>query len=44
MATQLLQVISPPRVVAPRGALWAADAALWLIRLVVRLRKTGGSR
>ena len=32
MTTERLQVLVPPAVAAPRGALWAGDAAAWLWR------------
>ena len=38
MSHQSIKVIVPRRVAAPRGARWAAEAALWLARGWQRLR------
>lgn len=34
MSAQRIRVLVRPAVEAPRGALWAADAAAWLYRTV----------
>jgi hypothetical protein len=34
MSRKYITVITPPAITAPRGAQWAASAALWIARMV----------
>jgi hypothetical protein len=38
MSVRTVRTIVPPPVAVPRGALWAADAAAWIIGLLRPLR------
>jgi hypothetical protein len=34
MSTELIKVVTPQTVVAPRGARWAAAAVVWITRVL----------
>jgi hypothetical protein len=39
MAVRIIRTVAPPPVPVPRGALWAADAAVWILAHLRRLRR-----
>jgi hypothetical protein len=43
MSSQHITVLAPPVIVAPRGAQWAAAAALWIAR-ALSTRQAGALR
>ena len=43
MARKFIQVLVPPVVESPRGAEWAADLAVAIVRVVSRLPAVGAS-
>lgn len=44
VSTQQIRILVPPRITAPRGAEWAARAALGLCRAIWRALETVGQR